>query len=72
MSQAATHGLPWPQPPGLALGPMGRLTPTPTHQRHVVALGGGHGLSATLSALPLLVPIALVLMRRLQAGGVQL
>jgi multiple sugar transport system permease protein len=29
-------------------------------------------IAATLSALPLLVPIALVLMRRLQAGGVQL
>lgn len=39
---------------GPALGPLGRLTPTPTHQRHVVALGGGHGLSATLSALRLL------------------
>ncbi|MFI5034110.1 MAG: carbohydrate ABC transporter permease [Reyranellales bacterium] len=30
------------------------------------------GIAATMSALPLLVPIALVLMRRLQAGGVQL
>ena len=29
-------------------------------------------IAATLSALPLLVPVALVLMRRLQAGGVQL
>jgi multiple sugar transport system permease protein len=30
------------------------------------------GIAATMSALPLLVPVALVLMRRLQAGGVQL
>jgi multiple sugar transport system permease protein len=30
------------------------------------------GIAATMSALPLLVPLALVLMRRLQAGGVQL
>jgi multiple sugar transport system permease protein len=30
------------------------------------------GIAATLSALPLLIPVALVLMRRLQAGGVQL
>ncbi|HZY52202.1 MAG TPA: sugar ABC transporter permease [Reyranella sp.] len=30
------------------------------------------GIAATMSALPILVPVALVLMRRLQAGGVQL
>ena len=30
------------------------------------------GIAATMSALPLLVPVALILMRRLQAGGVQL
>jgi len=30
------------------------------------------GIAATMSALPVLVPVALVLMRRLQAGGVQL
>ncbi len=30
------------------------------------------GIAATISTLPLLVPVALVLMRRLQAGGVQL
>ena len=29
-------------------------------------------IAATMSTLPLLVPVALVLMRRLQAGGVQL
>ncbi len=38
---------------GAAVGPGGRAL-APAHQRRVVALGGGHGLSASLSALRLL------------------
>lgn len=56
MSQAPTPGVPWPhQAGGPGLGGLGRVPgPTQPYQRRIVALGGGHGLSATLSALRLL------------------
>ncbi|MDN5795981.1 MAG: uridine diphosphate-N-acetylglucosamine-binding protein YvcK [Intrasporangium sp.] len=56
MSQSSTHGGQRHHQPGRpATNPAGRaLSPIPAHQRRIVALGGGHGLSATLSALRLL------------------
>lgn len=55
MTQQPGPGRPRPARPGGApVGPAGRVRAPATVQPRVAALGGGHGLSATLSALRLL------------------